>query len=104
MLNMSSRVVDVVEHNSASFMVETHLYNGYLLRVLCAIIPETAKRVHASRDSFANGILSTVFNRRLDDNVLKYATHKFGILFEMGYMHKAVEHMVDALLAKAGRR
>ncbi|KAI1290350.1 hypothetical protein HDE_09213 [Halotydeus destructor] len=84
--------------DKASLIMERFLWDTSTRGIMCAVGTEHVAQVHESRDSFANGVMASFFNKRSPPGFTRYAEYRFRILAESFLSQQAFRHMSEIMV------
>ncbi|KAI1290359.1 hypothetical protein HDE_09210 [Halotydeus destructor] len=84
--------------NMVSFIVEKFAWHTVVKGVMCSCDGNKMARVHESRRSFANGVMTAFFNRKASPEFTKYAEYRYRILSESYLSQQALRQVSEAFI------
>lgn len=87
-----TELVNIAKNGGAAGIMTEFIWYYALKVVGCLETPKDVKRVHVSKTSFGNGLLSVIFNRRLNPNLLKAAHYRIATTVETGLVEYGLLH------------
>ncbi|KAI1290353.1 hypothetical protein HDE_09212 [Halotydeus destructor] len=96
MMDLFKRCFDT--ENRVSLISERFIWHTGVRGVMCGLGSDKVVRVHESSKSFANGIMTTFFNKKSPPQFTKYAEYRFRILSESYLSQQAFRYMSEIML------